>query len=166
MLSCLFGNLSLHQTLQPPWLLFFEIKCLTDPARLKTSIGNSTMCKMRWISCFLWFRKLYIQSILNCYCSGLVYIRSCNVLYISVCCTCVCVCNRACYWALSPACWSVRRNGLQALHLHPGVTDSSLYLCLFKQLSSHHTHFITLIPSPPVSMGQWLRMESRGKREG
>lgn len=55
---------------------------------------------------------------------------------------------------------SVGTNGLQVLHLHPGVTDSSLYLCLSTHLPSYHTlganrtHFITLIHSHPASVAQ------------
>lgn len=105
---------------------------------------------------------------------GLVYMQTflMHALCVSVYCTCV-VCNRACYLSslsLSPTCWSVRRNGLQALHLHPGVTDSSLYLCLSKHFSSHcsliHTYFITLIPSPPVFCGPVTEDGKKRKESG
>lgn len=47
---------------------------------------------------------------------------------------------------LSQACWSVWINGLQVLHLHPGVTNSSLYLCLSKRpphIQTPHTLYHT-----------------------
>lgn len=136
--SSVYGNPFLYQTL---CMFIFFMKHLVDPARPKTSNGNDSTTYAEPPPC-----------------PRLVYIWTCNVPSVSVYCTCVCDRNRACYWALSPACQSVRRNGLQALCLHPGVTDSSLYLCL--------THFITLIPSPPVSVAQWLRTERWGKERG
>lgn len=69
-----------------------------------------------------------------------VYMQTFLCLYVSVHFTWV-VCSRACYWALSPACWSVRINELQALHLRPGVTDSSS--CVSQSSSPSTTHWHT-----------------------
>lgn len=49
------------------------------------------------------------------------------------------VCSRACHWAHSVACRSDRINGLQALHLQPGVTLLPS-TCVSEQLSSLQTH--------------------------
>lgn len=54
-----------------------------------------------------------------------------------------------CYWAPSLSGWLFCKQGL---YLHPGVTESSL--CL--NLHCAHTHFISLIPIPVVSVAQWL----------
>lgn len=63
-----------------------------------------------------------------------------------------------CYWAPSLSSWLFRKQGL---YLHPGVTEASLYL----NLHCAHTHFISLIPVPVVSVAQWLGTGVIEKRE-